>query len=132
MSDKKNVYGATIGIDLGTTFSAMAILEGGKPAIITNEEGTRTTPSVVHIRDKEVIVGQVARNQAIVDPSNTIRSIKRKMGTNEKIEIDGKEYTPEQISASRSTMLSSRYRLTLTTLSVRQLRMPERSLDLMY
>jgi molecular chaperone DnaK len=99
MSDKKNVYGATIGIDLGTTFSAMAILEGGKPAIITNEEGTRTTPSVVHIRDKEVIVGQVARNQAIVDPSNTIRSIKRKMGTNEKIEIDGKEYTPEQISA---------------------------------
>jgi molecular chaperone DnaK len=94
-----NVSGATIGIDLGTTFSAMAALEGGKANIITNAEGTRTTPSVVHIKDGEVIVGQVARNQAIVDPSHTIRSIKRKMGSNEKIELDGKEYTPEQISA---------------------------------
>jgi len=89
----------TIGIDLGTTFSAMAVMEAGKATIISNAEGTRTTPSVVHIKDDEVIVGQVARNQAIVDPSHTIRSIKRKMGTNEKIEIDGKEYTPEQISA---------------------------------
>ncbi len=97
--DKKNVSGATIGIDLGTTFSAMAVLEGGKPTIIANAEGTRTTPSVVHIKDDEIIVGQVARNQAIVDPSHTIRSIKRKMGSNEKMEIDGKEYTPEQISA---------------------------------
>ncbi len=98
MTEQK-VTGATIGIDLGTTFSAMAVLEGGKPTIITNAEGTRTTPSVVHIKDGEVIVGQVARNQAIVDPSHTIRSIKRKMGTNEKLEIDGKQYTPEQISA---------------------------------
>lgn len=89
----------TIGIDLGTTFSAMAVMEGGKPTIISNAEGTRTTPSVVHIKDKEVIVGQIARNQAIIDPSHTIRSIKRKMGTNEKVEIDHKEYTPEQISA---------------------------------
>ena len=89
----------TIGIDLGTTFSAMAVMEGGKPTIISNAEGTRTTPSVVHIKDKEVIVGQIARNQAIIDPSHTIRSIKRKMGTNEKVEIDNKEYTPEQISA---------------------------------
>jgi molecular chaperone DnaK len=97
--NKKNVSGATIGIDLGTTFSAMAVLEGGKPTIISNSEGTRTTPSVIHIRDDEVIVGQIARNQAIVDPSHTIRSIKRKMGSNEKLEIDGKEYTPEQISA---------------------------------
>ena len=96
---EKQTSGATIGIDLGTTFSAMAVLEGGKPVIITNAEGTRTTPSVVHLREDEVIVGQIARNQAIVDPSHTIRSIKRKMGTNEKIEIDGKEYTPEQISA---------------------------------
>jgi len=95
----KKVSGATIGIDLGTTFSAMAILEGGKPTIIANAEGTRTTPSVIHIKDDEIIVGQIARNQAIVDPAHTIRSIKRKMGTNEKIEIDGKEYTPEQISA---------------------------------
>ena len=91
--------GPTIGIDLGTTFSAVAVLEGGKPTIIPNAEGTRTTPSVVHVRDEEIIVGQVARNQAIVDPSHTIRSIKRKMGTDEKVDIDGKEYTPEQISA---------------------------------
>ena len=96
---KQKVSGATIGIDLGTTFSAMAVLEGGKPAIVTNAEGTRTTPSVVHVKDDEIIVGQIARNQAIVDPSHTIRSIKRKMGTNEKLEIDGKDYTPEQISA---------------------------------
>ena len=98
MTDNK-ITGATIGIDLGTTFSAIAVLEAGKPTIITNAEGTRTTPSVVHIKDDEVIVGQVARNQAIVDPTHTIRSIKRKMGTNEKVEIDGKSYTPEQISA---------------------------------
>ena len=98
-SNGNNVTGATIGIDLGTTFSAVAVMEGGKPTIITNAEGTRTTPSVVHIKDGEVIVGQVARNQAIVDPSHTIRSIKRKMGTNEKLSVDGKEYSPEQISA---------------------------------
>ncbi len=91
--------GPTIGIDLGTTFSAVAVLEGGKPVIIPNAEGTRTTPSVVHLKDDEVIVGQVARNQAIIDPSRTIRSIKRKMGTDEKVEVDGKDYTPEQISA---------------------------------
>ncbi len=95
----KNISGATIGIDLGTTFSAMAIMEAGKPVIISNSEGTRTTPSVVHVKDEEVIVGQIARNQAIVDPSHTVRSIKRKMGSNEKIEIDDKEYSPEQISA---------------------------------
>jgi molecular chaperone DnaK len=96
---EQKVSGATIGIDLGTTFSAMAVLEGGKPVIISNSEGTRTTPSIIHIKDDEIIVGQVARNQAIVDPKHTIRSIKRKMGTNEKLEIDGKEYTPEQLSA---------------------------------
>jgi molecular chaperone DnaK len=95
---ENKVTGATIGIDLGTTFSAMAVLEAGKPTIISNAEGTRTTPSVVHVRDDEVIVGQVARNQAIVDPLHTIRSIKRKIGSNEKIEIDDKSYTPEQIS----------------------------------
>lgn len=95
----QKVSGPTIGIDLGTTFSAVAVLEGGKPIIIPNAEGTRTTPSVVHVREEEIIVGQVARNQAIIDPSHTIRSIKRKMGTDEKVDIDGKEYTPEQISA---------------------------------
>ena len=97
--NKQNVSGATIGIDLGTTFSAMSVLEGGKPTIITNAEGTRTTPSVVHIKDGEIIVGQIARNQAIVDPAHTIRSIKRKIGTNEKVEVDGKTYSPEEISA---------------------------------
>ena len=91
MADSK-ISGATIGIDLGTTFSAVAVMEAGKPIIISNAEGTRTTPSVVHIKGDEVIVGQIARNQAIVDPSHTIRSIKRKMGSNEKVEIDGKEY----------------------------------------
>ena len=93
------VSGPTIGIDLGTTFSAVAVLEGGISTIIPNAEGTRTTPSVVHIKDDEIIVGQIARNQAIIDPSRTIRSIKRKMGTDEKMDIDDKEYTPEQISA---------------------------------
>ena len=95
----KNISVATIGIDLGTTFSAMAVLEGGTSTIISNSEGTRTTPSVVHIKDEEIMVGQIARNQAIVDPTHTIRSIKRKMGGNEKVEIDGKEYSPEEISA---------------------------------
>ena len=97
--ENNNISGATIGIDLGTTFSAMSALEGGKATIITNAEGTRTTPSVVHIKDGEITVGQVARNQAIVDPNHTIRSIKRKIGTNEKIEVDGKTYSPEEISA---------------------------------
>jgi molecular chaperone DnaK len=99
MTNENKITGATIGIDLGTTFSAMAVLEGGKPSIITNSEGTRTTPSVVHIKDDEIIVGQIARNQAIVDPTHTIRSVKRKMGSNEKIEVGNKSYTPEQISA---------------------------------
>ncbi len=91
--------GATIGIDLGTTFSAVAVLEGGKAVIIPNAEGQRTTPSIVHVKDTEVVVGQVARNQTVVDPLHTVRSIKRKMGTNEKIRIDDKDYSPEQISA---------------------------------
>jgi molecular chaperone DnaK len=98
-SKSTKVAGVTIGIDLGTTFSAMAVMEAGKPVIISNAEGTRTTPSVVHVKGDEVIVGQVARNQAIVDPAHTIRSVKRKMGSTEKIDIDGKEYGPEQISA---------------------------------
>jgi molecular chaperone DnaK len=95
----ENITGATIGIDLGTTFSAVATMEGGKSTIISNAEGARTTPSVVHIKDGEITVGQVARNQAVVDPTHTIRSIKRMMGTNEKVNVDGKEYTPQEISA---------------------------------
>ncbi len=93
------ISGATIGIDLGTTFSAFAVMEGGQPTIINNAEGARTTPSVVNINEEEITVGQIARNQAIVDPAHTVRSIKRKMGSGEKVTIDGKEYTPEQISA---------------------------------
>ena len=93
------VNGATIGIDLGTTFSAFAVMEGGQPVIINNAEGARTTPSVVNIKEDEITVGQVARNQAIVDPMHTVRSVKRKMGTTEKVVIEGKEYTPEQVSA---------------------------------
>ena len=93
------ISGATIGIDLGTTFSAFAVMEGGQPTIINNAEGARTTPSVVNINEEEITVGQIARNQAIVDPAHTVRGIKRKMGSGEKVTIEGKEYTPEQISA---------------------------------
>lgn len=89
-----------IGIDLGTTFSAVAILEGGKPEIIPNSEGERITPSVVAItKDGEIIVGRIARNQAILDPEHTVRSIKRHMGEDYKIDIWGKTYTPQEISA---------------------------------
>lgn len=99
MAKNNNTIGVTVGIDLGTTFSAIAVMEGGKPTIISNAEGARITPSVVNVNEKEIIVGQVARNQAIVDPAHTVRSIKRKMGSNEKVEIDDKNYTPEEISA---------------------------------
>ena len=88
-----------IGIDLGTTFSATAVLEAGKPKIIPNSEGQNTTPSVVHIKDDNIVVGEVARRQALLHPKNTVRSIKRLMGTTEKIEIDGRKYSPEEISA---------------------------------
>jgi molecular chaperone DnaK len=92
--------GKTIGIDLGTTFSAVAVMEAGKATIIPNSEGQRTTPSVVSIKDGERIVGQVARNQAITNPTHTIRSIKRHMGDqNFKVTIEGKDYTPQEISA---------------------------------
>src|SRR3989338_796108 len=96
---KKGSIGKAIGIDLGTTFSAVAVMEGGKATIIPNAEGDRTTPSVVGIKDDDRVVGKVAKNQAITNPLNTIRSIKRKMGTNEKIDVDGKEYSPQEISA---------------------------------
>lgn len=89
-----------IGIDLGTTFSAVAVLEGGKPVIIPNIEGQRTTPSVVSVtKDGERLVGQVARNQAITNPEHTVRSIKRHMGEDFKTKIWDKEYTPQEISA---------------------------------
>ena len=88
-----------IGIDLGTTNSCVAVLEGGEPKIIANSEGDRTTPSVVAIKKGEEMVGVTARRQAITNPNNTVMSIKRKMGTSEKVEMDGKKYTPEEISA---------------------------------
>ena len=88
-----------IGIDLGTTNSCVAVLEGGEPKVITNAEGDRTTPSVVAFKNGEEIVGITAKHQAVTNPNNTIASIKRKMGTSEKVDIDGKKYTPEEISA---------------------------------
>jgi molecular chaperone DnaK len=95
-----------IGIDLGTTFSAVAVLEGGKPAIIPNAEGERTTPSVVSIlEDGERLIGRVAKNQAVTNPDHTVRSIKRHMGEDHKVELWGKEYTPQEISAMILTKL---------------------------
>ena len=89
-----------IGIDLGTTNSCVAVMEGGEPVVIANAEGSRTTPSVVGFnKEGERLVGRVAKNQAIQYPDRTISSIKRKMGTNEKVTVDGKQYTPQEISA---------------------------------
>ena len=89
-----------IGIDLGTTNSCVAVMEGGEPAIIANAEGGRTTPSVVAFtKDSERMVGQVAKRQAIANPDRTVISIKREMGTNYKVNVDGKSYTPQEISA---------------------------------
>ncbi len=92
--------GKIIGIDLGTTNSCCAVLEGGTPTVIANAEGDRTTPSVVAFgKSGEELIGALAKRQAVTNASKTISSIKRKMGTNEKVEIDGKKYTPEEISA---------------------------------
>ena len=89
-----------IGIDLGTTNSCVAVMEGGEPVVITNPEGARTTPSVVAFaKNGERLVGQIAKRQAVVNADRTIISIKRKMGTSEKVTIDGKSYTPPEISA---------------------------------
>ncbi|HVL64100.1 MAG TPA: molecular chaperone DnaK [Actinomycetota bacterium] len=89
-----------VGIDLGTTNSVVAALEGGQPTVIPNAEGGRTTPSVVAFaKNGEVLVGEVAKRQAITNPDRTIRSIKRHMGTDQKNEIDGKNYSPQEISA---------------------------------
>ena len=88
--------GKIIGIDLGTTNSCVAVYEGGEPIVITNPEGARTTPSVVAFsKTGERMVGQVAKRQGITNPDRTVFSIKRKMGTNEKVTIDGKSYTPQ-------------------------------------
>src|SRR5919199_543678 len=89
-----------VGIDLGTTNSVVSVLEAGEPAVIPNSEGARTTPSVVAFsKTGEVLVGEVAKRQAITNPDRTVRSVKREMGTNWSIDIDGKKYTPQEISA---------------------------------
>ena len=91
--------GKIIGIDLGTTNSCVAILEGGQPVVIPNAEGARTTPSVVAFKDGERLVGMIAKRQAITNPERTISSIKRDMGSDRRVRIDGKDYTPQEISA---------------------------------
>ena len=92
--------GKVIGIDLGTTNSCVAVLEGGEPVVIANAEGNRTTPSIVGFaKNGERLVGETAKRQAITNPERTISSIKRYMGTDHTVEIDGKKYTPQDISA---------------------------------
>ena len=92
--------GKIIGIDLGTTNSCVAVMEGGEPVVIPNAEGNRTTPSVVAFsKNGERLVGQIAKRQAVTNPDNTVISIKRKMGTAEKVKIEGDSFTPQEISA---------------------------------
>ncbi|MBE6156866.1 MAG: molecular chaperone DnaK [Firmicutes bacterium] len=96
-----------IGIDLGTTNSCVAVLEGGEPKVIPNSEGNRTTPSVVAFKGDDELVGETAKRQAVTNVKNTIASIKRKMGTSEKVEANDKKYTPEEISAKILTKLKA-------------------------
>jgi chaperone protein dnaK len=93
------IMGKIIGIDLGTTNSCVAVMEGGEPVVIPNAEGSRTTPSVVASKDGQRMVGAIAKRQAVANPDNTVISIKREMGTNYKAKMEGKEYTPQEISA---------------------------------
>ncbi len=91
--------GKAVGIDLGTTNSVVAVLEGGEPTVIANAEGNRTTPSIVAFKSDDVLVGELAKRQAITNPDNTVRSIKRQVGSNWKQSFEDKEYTPQEISA---------------------------------
>lgn len=92
--------GRAVGIDLGTTNSVVSVLEGGEAQVIANSEGSRTTPSVVAFaKNGEVLVGQSAKNQAVTNVDRTIRSVKRHIGTDWTVDIDGKKYTPQEISA---------------------------------
>src|SRR5690606_2702074 len=98
--EEKSKMSKVIGIDLGTTNSVVAVMEGGEPVVIPNAEGSRTTPSVVALsKDGEWLVGQIAKRQAITNPDRTVVSIKRKMGTDYKVELGGRYYTPQEISA---------------------------------
>ncbi len=132
-----------IGIDLGTTNSVVAVMEGGEPTVITNTEGSRLTPSVVGFsKTGERLVGQLAKRQAVSNPENTISSIKRHMGENYTVDIQGKKYTPQEISAmilqklkktlkatsaKKSPRPSSPFRHTSTTASARLPKMLARS-----
>jgi|TARA_B100001094_G_scaffold38364_1_gene32674 molecular chaperone DnaK len=99
-TEQENTMAKAVGIDLGTTNSVVAVLEGGEPTVIANAEGSRTTPSVVAFaKDGEVLVGEVAKRQAITNPDRTIRSVKREMGTNWSLDIDGKDYNAQEVSA---------------------------------
>ncbi|MDR0426172.1 MAG: molecular chaperone DnaK [Clostridiales bacterium] len=100
--------GKIIGIDLGTTNSCVAVLEGGEPVVIPNAEGGRTTPSVIGFKpDGERLVGQIAKNQAVTNPDRTVVSIKREMGTNHKVKIDGRDHSPQELSAMILTKLKN-------------------------
>jgi molecular chaperone DnaK len=106
LEEEDILMGKIIGIDLGTTNSCVAIMEGGEATVITNAEGARTTPSVVAFtKDGERLIGQIAKRQAITNPDRTVMSIKREMGSNYKVKIDDKEYTPQEISAMLLTKL---------------------------
>src|SRR5881398_1521232 len=97
---KEQLMARAVGIDLGTTNSVVAVLEGGEPVVIPNAEGARTTPSVVAFsKTGEILVGEVAKRQAITNPDRTVRSVKRHIGTDWKIDIDGKAYAAQEISA---------------------------------
>ena len=105
-----------VGIDLGTTNSVVSVLEAGEPAVIPNAEGGRTTPSVVAFaKDGEVLVGEVAKRQAITNPDRTVRSVKRHMGTGWTIDIDGKSYKAQEISARILQKLSATPRASSVT-----------------
>ena len=139
--------GKIIGIDLGTTNSCVAVMEGGKPTVITNAEGMRTTPSVVAFtKTGERVIGEPAKRQAVTNAEKTIASIKRHMGTDYKVQIDDKAYSPQEISAMILQKLKSDaenylgekvqkavtlFQLTLMMLSVRQQKMLVRLQDLM-
>ncbi len=139
--------GKIIGIDLGTTNSCVAVMEGGQPTVIANTEGARTTPSVVAFtKTGERLVGEPAKRQAVTNADRTISSIKREMGTDYRVTIDEKKYSPQEISAmilqklkkdaegylgETLQKLLSQFRLTSTMLSVRQQKMQVRSQVLM-
>ncbi len=100
--------GKIIGIDLGTTNSCVAVMEGGEAVVIPNAEGSRTTPSVVAFtKEGERLVGEIAKRQAVANPESTVSSIKREMGSNYKVKIGDKDYTPQEISAMILTKLKN-------------------------